>query len=218
MSEEKKSGCLKYLACGCIIIVIMSVIAAVVVFFCFKSVVSGVAGKYTEKTSRPLSAPSASQQEIDTVVKRANDFKDAIRQDQPASELVLSANDINILINSHPELSRIAGKISVEMEGDKISGQLSVPLGELSSMFKGQYLNGSAVFRTSMEFGRLMVFADSIEVRGEKVPESFMKSFSAGNLAEKANSDPKIAPILQKIESISVKDGKLYIVPKKKSQ
>ncbi|HBC88861.1 MAG TPA: hypothetical protein DCZ94_18110 [Lentisphaeria bacterium] len=218
MSEEKKSGCFKYLVIGCAIIVILSVIAAVVVFFGAKSFVSGMAGKYTEKTPRTLPVPVASQQESDAVIKRADEFADAIKQDKPAPELVLSANDINILINKHPELKKAAGMVNVEIEGDKIGGQLSVPLGEFSSMFKGQYLNGSAAFRTSIESGRLMVFADSVEVRGEKLPESFMKSFGSENLADAANKDPKIAPMLQRIESISVRDGSVHVIPKKKLQ
>ncbi|HCE47046.1 MAG TPA: hypothetical protein DET40_26155 [Lentisphaeria bacterium] len=216
--SEKKSGCLKFLAVGCAIILILMIVGAVLAFFGFKSLVSGVAEKYTEKAPRTLPSPAASQQEVDVVIKRVNDFTDALRQDKPAPELVLSSKDINILVNKHPGLSQVAGKIQVDIEGDKINGQLSVPLGELNDMFKGQYLNGSAVLRACMVSGHLMVFADSIEVRGEKIPEAFMKSFSSGNLAEKANSDPKITPMLQKIESISVRDGQLHVVPKKQAQ
>ena len=215
---EKKSGCFKFLAVGCAILLVLIIIGAVLAFFGAKALVSGVAEKYTEKTPRSLPVPAASQQEVDAVVKRVNEFTDALRQDRAVPVLVLSSNDINILVNKHPGLSQAAGKIQVDIEGDKINGQLSIPLGELNDMFKGQYLNGSAVLKACMMSGQLMVFADSIEVQGKPIPATFMKSFAAGNLAEKANTDPKIAPMLQKIESITVQDGQLYVVPKKQLQ
>jgi len=216
--SEKKSGCLKFLAVGCAIMLVLIIIGSVLAFFGIKSIVSGVAEKYTEKSPRALPVPEASRQEVDAVVRRADDFADAIRQDKPAQELVLSSNDINILVNKHPALSRAAGKIQVDIVGDRINGQLSVPLGELNDMFKGQYLNGSAVLKACMISGQLMVFADSIEVQGKPLPDTFMKSFASGNLADRANSDPKIGPVLQKIESISVRDGRLHVVPKKQAQ
>ncbi len=216
MSEEKKSGCLKYLGCGCIVIIILGVVAVIAAFYFGKTMISGMTDKYTEAKPRELPAPQVSAQEADAVIGRLNAFADAIKQDKPASELVLSAQDVNILVNRHPGLSKAAGKVNVQIDGDKINSDLSVPLGELSDMFKGKYLNGSAVLRVGMSSGRLTLFADSIEVHGEKIPDSFMKSFGAENLAEKANTDPKIAPILQKIDSITVKDGSIHVVPKNK--
>ncbi len=216
MSEEKKSGCLKYIACGCVVLVVLAIIGAVVAYFGFRKVVSNVSEKYTETSPRTLPVPVVSQQEVDTVIKKFNEFQDAIKQDKPAPELVLSGNDINVLINKHPEMKQLAGKVNVEIDGDKIKSELSVPLGELSSMFKGKYLNGSGTFTAEVKSGRLVVFADSIEVKGEKLPPDVMKALGSNNLAEKANQDPKVTQILDKIDSISVKDGKLHITPKKR--
>ena len=106
------------------------------------------------------------------------------------------------------------GKVYVEIEGDKLHGQASLPLGDLGPMFKGRWLNGSVVFRVEMTAGRLLVFIDSLEVKGKALPEEFMKSLRAKNFAENANQDPKTAELLQKLESITVRDGRVRVTPK----
>ena len=56
---------------------------------------------------------------------------------------------------------------------------------------------------------------DSLEVRGNRVPDSFMGDLKARNMAEKANADPEVARILERLEEITVRDGALCIVPRR---
>ncbi|MCX7013738.1 MAG: hypothetical protein NTW86_14485 [Candidatus Sumerlaeota bacterium] len=143
-----------------------------------------------------------------------NDLAVAMREGRSASPLELTADDINTLIENHPQWSALKGKAHVAIEGEKIRGNVSFPLTQLGVMLKDRWLNASAVFRVGMEGGRLSVFAETLTVRGQPLPESFMKSLRAKNLADGANKNPTSASILQRLESITVRDGRIRIVPK----
>ncbi|MEI7901334.1 MAG: hypothetical protein WCK89_13870, partial [bacterium] len=118
------------------------------------------------------------------------------------------------LIQKNPAWSSLAGKVYVNLEGDRIHGEASIPLEQLGKFLKGRWLNGSATFRVETAAGRLLVFLDSLSVRGQAVPENFMGSFRSKNLAEDATKKPETAALLQKLESVTVRDGKLRIVAK----
>ena len=100
------------------------------------------------------------------------------------------------------------------MEGDKIGGDISIPLEFLTGFYKGNYLNGSAEFTVTLANGRLMVFLESAVVNEKPLPEDFMKGFRGTNLAEELHNDPDVGPILEKIKSIEINDGRLIITPK----
>jgi hypothetical protein len=102
----------------------------------------------------------------------------------------------------------------VAVEEDKISGQASIPLDNLGGMFKGRYLNGAATFSVQLSAGRLMIFLDSLSVRGKPLPDQIMTNLRGTNLAENANNNPESSQMFQKIESIDVQGGKVCIVPK----
>jgi len=113
------------------------------------------------------------------------------------------------LIADNPDLR---DKVHVDIEGDKVNGQVSFPLEGIGlPAFKGRYLNGKATLKVALEGGVLRVTLDALEVKGRPVPAAFIDQIRAKNLAEDAGRNPKHAEAIRKFESIQVKDGKIII-------
>jgi len=214
IEETKKRGCGKYIAIGCAGVLLLSIIGAFFAYQGVKGVISGVADQYTDTAPLELPSVEVTEEEAAAVLERVAKFTEALQQDKQPSALVLTSQDINVLIQRHPDWTEMADKVYVTLEEDKIQGQVSFPLDDIGSLFKGRYLNGSATFRLSMTAGRLLVFIDSAQVGEESIPEEFMSAIRVKNLAEEANKGPDMKAILQKLDSITVQDGKLSIVPK----
>jgi hypothetical protein len=78
-------------------------------------------------------------------------------------------------------------------------------------MFKGRYLNGEADLKASFDNGILIVTLDSLEVNGKHLPDEIMNGLRQQNLAKDAYKDPKNAEMLRKVDSMTIKDGKIII-------
>ncbi len=213
MEEQKKrGGCLKIGAIGCLVVLILAIVGGYLAL----KYVKGKISQYTSTEQIELPAVDASQQEISDTLSRVNAFMTAIDKSDLTEPLYLTSRDVNILINNHPAWNNMAGKVYVTLEGDQAKGDISIPLGPLNDMFKGKYLNGSASLRIGMDdMGEFYAFLNSIDVGGEKIPDQFMEAFSKENFARGFVKDPNIAEILDKFESITVKNGKLILYPKK---
>jgi len=213
-ATEKKSGCKRYLVIGCVTLFVLGVVIAVAGYFAIKGTLEKLIESYT--SAEPLELPRVQlpADRIQTVIAEADGFKQAVKAGQPTDPLVLSGEEINALIQHHPDFEGISDKVYVTLEDEKIHGQVSIPLGERFRIAEGRYLNGSATFTVSVVAGRLIVFLDSLEVGDSKLPEAIMKDFRQQNLAEKLAEDPEIAPIMDKLESVEVTKGQLVITPR----
>ncbi len=214
MTTTKKRPYGKYIAIGCAGVTLLAAIGGFFIYRGMKGFISGMADKYTYTTPLELPSVDVPNEEAEAVLERVAIFTEALRQNSQPSALMLTSQDINVLIQRHPDWTHLAGKVYVTIEEDRILGQTSIPLGDFGAMFEGRYLNGSAVFRLDMSAGRLLVFIDSVEVGGETLPEEVMSVLRVKNLAEDVNQDPEAAAIIQKLDSITVRDGSLTIVPK----
>lgn len=107
------------------------------------------------------------------------------------------------------------GQRTVNIKDDQIEGQVSIPLDEVGEFAKGRYLNGSAVFDVGLAAGRLLVFVDSVEVKGKPLPDALMQQLRADNLAKNVNSEQDVSSFVDKLESITVENGEVRVVPKK---
>ena len=202
-TPKKKGGCLKALGCGCLVVILLVVGGGFGLVF-------GIRNAVTDTESRILSQVNADKK----VSERADSFVQSVSDGKSARTLVLTSADINSLIQNHPSGAELAGKVYVSIENDKVKGQVSVPLDEAGWFFKGRHFNGSCSFSVAVTSGRLFIFVEALEVKGKQAPDWFMEAFSSENLAKNANTDPDLAEVLQKLESITVKDNAIYIVPK----
>ena len=216
MANERPSsrrGCLFY---GCLTGVLLLLIA----------LAGGLAGyRYARKMfndftdSQPLAMPPVqlTQPQIDQLQQRIEAFRQAVRQSESTPPLALTADQINALIATDPDLKALKGKIYVAIEGGQLKGRLSVPMEQLGlPMFRGRYLNANGAFTVSLRNGQLQVTAITLtSAKGRTVPEIYMDKIRRHNLAQDMNSDARIQVALDRIADIQVKDNQLILVPKK---
>src|SRR5437867_5203184 len=214
MTDEKpkaRRGCLFY---GCIMgsfLLVLVLVAGLVGLRYAKKLVTD----FTDTQPLPLPKVQIAQPELDALQRRIDTFRDAVRQGQPTGTLTLTADEINALIASDPDLQALKGKFYVMIEGDQLKGQVSLPMDQIGlPVFKGRYLNGTGIFELAFRNGLIRLTAQSFVVKGKPLPEVYMEKIRRQNLARDMNSQPRAQAAMEKLKDIKVKDGKLVIVPK----
>ena len=179
--------------------------------------VKKLVNRFTDTQPMELPTVQMSQPEIDKVKERFEAFKAAVRERRPTKPLVLTADEINALIASGPDQQALKGKFYVRLEGNQLKSEVSLPLQDVGlRMFKGRYLNGSATFDLAFRNGVPFVSAQSILVKGKPLPELYMREIRKENLAASLVNEPDAVAVLQGLQDIQVKDGKLVLEPKEK--
>ncbi len=205
-APKPRRGCVFY-GCitGAVLLVLMLGALLVGVHYVRKMV-----NRYTDTKPMELPTVQMSQAEVKKLKQRFDTFEQEVRDHRATQPLVLSADDINALIANGPEREALKGKFYVSLQGDQLKGEMSVPL----SMLKGRYLNGSGTFNLSFTNGLLAVRPETILVKGQPLPESFMKEIRKENLADGLTSQTGAVAVLKGLQAIQVKDGALVITPK----
>jgi hypothetical protein len=212
-AAKPRRGCVFY---GCItgLVLLVLVLGGLMVGLHY---VRKMVNQYTETGPMELPALQMSQGEIGKVKQRFEAFQQAVRDQRLTEPLELSADDINALIASGSDQQALKGKFYVSLDGDKLKGDVSVPLQQIGlSMFKGRYLNGSATFSLSFRNDALSISPQTINVKGKPLPETYMREIRKQNLAEGFTSETNAVAVLQGLADIQVKNGKLVVVPKAK--
>ena len=214
--QKKPHGCFFW---GCITLVILFVLAALAAGiggYALLRFFVNTAKEYSDTEPVPMPPVVMPEKEREELRQRVNTYAKAL-DDRTASEpLILTAEDINALLDDNPNFR---GRASVTIEGDKIKAKVSLPLDALAKIpgFKelsGRYLNGTATLRVSLRDDELDVRASDIIVKGKPLPAQFADSFSRENLAKEQMKDPKFRASIRKFESIEVKDGKVIVTPR----
>jgi len=208
---RKGLGCF---ARGCLILVVFAIVLAIA---CFAGMYWGfqrhsaiLHGTYwLAKTHSIAEAPApvpefnASDDQIQAVHERCQDFEQKARAGQPA-QLELTADDINNLIATNREAR---SKAFVSIEENRLRLQASIPLGELIGR-SGYYFNGDVAVELkgaeSLENPQL----NRIVVNGERVPSDLLSWKYRSKplrdyLADYRNS--------YDIGTIEIRDGKLIL-------
>ena len=212
---KARRGCFFY---GCItglVLLLVFAIGGLVAIHYARKALTGMVNEYTDTQPVTLPTVQMSPAETDKLKQRWATFEEAVRAQRPTPPLALTADEINALIASGPDKQSLKGKLYVSFEGDRVKGDLSLPLQDLGwKMFKGRYLNGNATFNVSVRNGILFVAPQTIAVKGKPVPELYMQRFRNQNFAEAFANQTNAAAVLQGLQDIQVKDGKLIVVPK----
>lgn len=212
--EKSRDGCWKYGAIGCLVILFLMVIGGFIAYRVTMKFVAEVTEDYTSDYPMEMPVVNASRTEINSVLDRVEMFANDLDDDKNTPPLVLNSQDINILINNHPDWENLGNIANVTIEGDQVKGKISIPLGEFSNILEGKYLNGEAVFRVGMDEGIPYLVIDSVEVGGKELPGEFMSGLRTQNMWEESYKNPETHDVLEKLESIIVKDGNLILIPK----
>jgi hypothetical protein len=208
-APPRQRGCFFY---GCIIAsvlaVMMLVLIGIAAYVAYRAVTQAV-DQYTSTTPIELPKVEMPDEQRKAVKDRFDGFRKAVEAGTPTEPLVLTSDDLNVLISQDEDLN---GKVYVAVEGDEVKGKVSIPLDKLGiGMVRGRFLNGEADFKASLQGGVLIITLDAVEVNGLKVPEPMMTELRKQNLAKDMYKDQKSAEMIRKFESLEVKDGKITI-------
>ena len=209
--RRKGLGCF---ARGCLILLIFAIVLAIA---CFAGVYWGLHrhsalfyGSYwLAKTHSLAEAPTpvpeftASDQRIQIVRERWQDFEQKTRAGQPA-EIELSADDINGLIAASQD---IRGKVFASIEGNHLHLQTSVPIGGFLGR-PGYYFNGDVTIELNGPQSLENPAFGQITVNGEQVPTDFLNWKYRSRRLREYLSDQRNAYDLGTIE---IRDGKVIL-------
>lgn len=212
--RQKKSGCGKPLAIGCFTVLLL---AAVGGFFAYRGAMKfadKLAAEYASNAPTSLPIEEASPQEAAELSKRVTSFVQAVKAGQTGQALTLTSHDINVLIQKDPAYSSLAGRVYVTLDGTRVLGDVSLPLKSLGKDFENRWVNGTGTFRVETAAGRLLLFIDALTVHGKPLPERFMAGLRNKNFAEEALKKADFAEVVNTLDSVTVRDGKLHLTSK----
>jgi hypothetical protein len=214
MTDEKakrRRGCLFYGCLGASFFFAIMLIGALVGLRYAKKMFTD----FTDSKPMPLPQVQLSPTELDALQRRIETFRTSVKQGQPAGPLTLSADEINALIATDPDVKAFREKIYVTLEGDQLKSQVSLPMQELGlPVFKDRYLNGTGTFDLVFSSGMLRLSPRSFVVKGKPLPEIYLEKARKQNLAASLNEDARGKAALEQLQEIKIKDGQLIIIPK----
>jgi hypothetical protein len=203
---KRRRGCLFY---GCLT-------SCILVLVVLAGLILGYLKILNAFDTKPAALPTVDMSDADMqqVRQRVDSFRNDVRSAHQTQPLSLTANEINALIATDPNLKALKGRVYVDIEGSQVKGQISVPTSDVGlGFFKHRYINGSGAFNIALTNGTLFLSLQSLANKGQPIPEKYMQLIRAKNLAQGINDDPKASAGLNKLKSIEVKDGKIVIVP-----
>jgi hypothetical protein len=209
---KKQRGCFFY---GCIFAAVgmgLALLVFVALIGTSLYFINQAVNEYTSVTPAEIPQVNLPEDQRKELKERWNAFKKAVEDDQEA-EIVLTADEINALIEDHPDLK---GKVSIKLKGDEAIGEVSIPL---NIPGKGKrYLNGTGTITAELSNGNLDVRIHELEVNGKKLPPEVKAQLGGENIAKDFTSNPENAKLIRKFESIKLKDSKVYIKAKGKGE
>jgi tetrahydromethanopterin S-methyltransferase subunit G len=214
MREEPKKpgrGCLFYGTLIGLVLMLIVVLGGLAGLHMAKKMVKD----FTDPAPATLPVVQMSPEKLAAIRKRVDDFREAVRAHKPTEPLKLTSDELNALLNFDADLQPLKGKIYVEMKGNDLGAQLSIPMADIGlEAFRGRYLNGHGKFAISLKYGALKVLAQDLNVKGQPVPDIYMNTIRKQNLAKGFNTNPRASVALDWIQDIQVKDSQLVIIPK----
>ena len=209
--RQKGLGCFGR---GCLILLVFAIVLAIA---CFAGMYWGLHrhsalfyGSYWLAKTRSLAQEptpvpefSASDQQIQSVQERWQDFEQKARAGQPA-EIELTGDDINSFIATNRDTR---GKVFLSIEGNQLRFQASVPLGEVFGR-PGYYFNGDIIveFKGAESLDNLQL--NRIVVNGEQAPSDFLNWKYRSRRLHEYLGDYRNE---YNIGTIEVRDGKLVL-------
>jgi len=214
-----RPGCLFY---GCLTLAILGLILGgalgIGLYYGVQKFNQTVA-EYTAATPIDLPTVILADAEYAALEERFTTFGADLRAGRATAPLLLSSDEVNALLNRSQAMQDWKGRIYVQMEGDELRGQVSLPLdpiaqGPILKRLQGRYLNGSARLGVGMESGRLAVRLVGMEVNDRVIPVEIMQRLSGINLADPAYDNPDTGSMLSRIREVEVNNGRLVITPR----
>ena len=208
---KPRRGCFFYGGIVAVVLFLFLLVGALVGLRTAKRLFS----RFTDTAPMQLPSGRVSQAELRQMENRIDSFRQAVREHRSTQPLTLSAEELNALIATDPDLGPLKGKLFVSLTNSHFSAQMSVPMEKAGlPLFKGRYLNGTGTFAVELRNGTLRVMPQTFKAKGKPLPEVYMQQLRKQNLARKLNDDPRVSAALDALQSIEVRDSKLVLTPK----
>ncbi len=206
--KEKKGhpclyGCLALIVVVCLLAVIGGVVAY--------SVFGRLLDTYTDTKPMDLPKVEVSAEQGKQLWARLGEFKAAADAGNVAT-LTLSADDLNAMLRSYPNIGPFGNAVYFALEGSTVKGQVSLPLASFG--LPGRFVNGAGTFSIGISNGRLELYLEELSVKGQPLQKELMDGMRNQNLAEGANQDPQARDLLSKVQSLSVENGQIILTSK----
>jgi hypothetical protein len=164
---QKGMGCFGK---GCLILIVFFILLGVAFIGGTYLAARYLRSEYLPKTQVRLPPPTATEDEQQAARSRWDSFEKAARTHR-AARIELTADDLNALIASEPELR---GKAHVSIDNNVARLQVSVPLGDLRWL-KGHYLNAECTVQPAVAGNPADARVTSIVVNGRSVGEDVLR-------------------------------------------
>ena len=207
----KDRGCLFWGCMGCGGIGIFAIIVAIVLGVLAKRGLDRVIETYTAEEAIEIPVLQLTDEQAEAMAQHHQALYDGIAS-RDGKTYILTADDLNNWIMEEEDLG-LAGNLYVYIEEDTIKADASIPLDEFFGL-TDRYLNGKIEFTIEYADGRLDIHIKDVLVNEELLPEKFLEGIRSENLAEDMNADPEFEEKMKNVESIEVKDGKIYLTVK----
>jgi hypothetical protein len=210
----KKSSGGKCLLYGCLTVILLLIAGALTVYFGGRYAINAVIASYTSPAPATLPRVEISDEQYAGLLSRITNFSQSLTQSAAGTSvtLTLTADELNAWLQRQQGSGGTNDHVFVQLVGDQIKGQVSLPLDELGwKKLKGRYLNGSGGFTATLTNGVLDVRIQSLTVNGNPLPPNFITQMQTENLAKNFNSDPRKPSWFHLLESVEFKDSKMTI-------
>ena len=211
--REERGNCFLY---GCVTLVVLALLGGLIAFIVGRNFIREVREKYTEATPVEIPTIDMPADQIQALIKRVDDYARDLRADKPLPVLTLTEQEVNALLQNHPDLKDIyGGLVYLTLEDGGVTGKLSVALDWFPGM-KGRYFNGAATFEVSLQNDDPDIYLKSATFKGEQVPDQYLVQMREQDFADHWDHDPDARTLLRKIESVKLEKGKITFTPKAK--
>jgi hypothetical protein len=164
---------------------------------------------YTQ--TQPVALPKVEDapEKMDQLTGKFMAFKAALDADKIPEPWVLTADDLNAVVDSIPQ---IRNKLFFSIDGNQVNAKFSLSLEQLTKgKFKGRHLNGVAQLKVGVANQLLNISIDAIEANAKPLPGYLMKGIRQKNLADAMNNNVSQAQTIQQIDTLEVKDDQIVI-------
>jgi len=210
MTEEGKTGGRGCLFHGCLTLVVVLLAVGIGLFFGTRYAIKGVVTKFTSEQPTAIPQTSYTEAELKALGSNLAGRLSPVGDPADSAPIAITSRELNMLMGLNPTTDRLRERFHFEIEGDRVKGQVSIPLREFDvKLFKDRYLNGEATFKLTVANGQIDCRFDTLVINGAELPETVRASLSTQNLALKLNQSKEAVAILEKIAYVEVKDGKI---------
>ena len=171
--------------------------------------------KFTQSKPMPLQVIYSDTDSVFALRDRVREFGMLVKKAK-AAELKLSAQDLNDLIGHEDATIDFRKMVAFDDIDDRLRARVAMPLQTLFRGGKFRYLNADMTFKIELQSKQPMLEIDTINPQtGGVIPEGFLNYMrDNSNLLGTFKDDKKLSPILNRISSLHLEDGKVVVIAK----